>query len=62
MTFEIDYCLFCVSNLSSFCDKKNVSFDWLLTGEGEPERKKDVVSEAGVIYNSLIESIQNRRR
>ncbi|MBI5056953.1 MAG: helix-turn-helix transcriptional regulator [Nitrospirae bacterium] len=33
------------------CLKFNINKDWLLTGEGEPERKKDVVSESGIHYN-----------
>lgn len=39
--------------LSTFCDIKGISFDWLLTGEGKPEQGKDnlTVSESQVIYN-----------
>jgi hypothetical protein len=37
--------------LLTYCETKNILFDWLLTGEGEPERKKNIVLEPDIHYN-----------
>lgn len=40
--------------LSSFCESEGVSFDWLLTGEGSPQKGHQVCEER-TIYNNVRE-------